>query len=187
MLGRIRGHMRGNAVGYVALFVALGGTSVAAGLAANSVGTKQLKNNAVTTAKIKGNAVISSKVKNGSLRAADFAAGQLPSGAQGPKGDTGAPGAPGASGTSAVDIVVASGTVVSGAGTPATSTATAACPTGRKVLGGGAEFVNILATVITDRQVISSKPVSGPPEGWSGTVEAAANNTWRADVYAICG
>jgi hypothetical protein len=77
-------------VACVALVVALGGVSYAAGvLPKNSVGTAQLKKNAVTGA----------KVKNGSLRAADFKAGQLPAGQpgpSGPKGDTGTSGAPGA-------------------------------------------------------------------------------------------
>src|SRR3954467_4850936 len=55
-------HARRNAVAYVALFVALGGTSYAAvNLPKNSVGTKQLKNNAVT----------STKVRDGSLTGAD--------------------------------------------------------------------------------------------------------------------
>jgi hypothetical protein len=54
---------------FVALLVALGGTSYAAiQLPANSVGAKQMKKNAVNSA----------KVKNGSLKAADFATGQLP-------------------------------------------------------------------------------------------------------------
>jgi hypothetical protein len=70
-------HFRGNIVGYVALFVALGGVSYAAvTLPAGSVGTKQLKRNAV----------ISSKVKNGSLLRNDFKAGQLPRGATGSAG-----------------------------------------------------------------------------------------------------
>jgi hypothetical protein len=51
-------------------------------LAKNSVGTVQLKKDAVT----------GPKVKNGSLLAADFKAGQLPAGPQGPKGDPGAQG-----------------------------------------------------------------------------------------------
>ena len=80
------GHLRRNAVAYLALFIALGGTSYAAvKLPANSVGTKQIKNRAVTSA----------KVKDRSLRAKDFAAGELPSGA---KGDTGSPGAAGPAG-----------------------------------------------------------------------------------------
>jgi hypothetical protein len=46
-------HVRANAVAYVALFVALSGTAVAAGgLARNSVGTAQLKNRAVTGRKV---------------------------------------------------------------------------------------------------------------------------------------
>src|SRR5581483_739201 len=55
----------------IALAVALGGTGYAAiALPAGSVGTAQLKNGAV----------VSSKVKDGSLRARDFAAGELPAG-----------------------------------------------------------------------------------------------------------
>src|SRR5215218_1002916 len=89
----------------VALVVALGGVSYAAGvLPTNSVGSAQLKKKAVTNAKLKKNAVTTAKVKNGSLLAADFKAGQLPQGpkgdpgAQGPKGDNGVAGAPGISG-----------------------------------------------------------------------------------------
>ena len=52
MLHRIIRHVRGNAVGYVALFVALSGTAVAAGLRPGSVGTAQLKNRAVTGKKV---------------------------------------------------------------------------------------------------------------------------------------
>jgi hypothetical protein len=56
------------AVSFVALLVALGGTSFAAfTLPKNSVGTKQLKKNAVTTSKIKNGAVTGSKVNLGSL------------------------------------------------------------------------------------------------------------------------
>src|SRR4051794_28056750 len=86
------GHLKRNAVAYLALFVALGGTSYAAiKLPANSVGSKQIRRNAVTSA----------KVKNGTLRATDFARGvQLAgpagapgaAGAAGPKGDSGPPG-----------------------------------------------------------------------------------------------
>ena len=74
-------HARRNLIAYVALFVALGGTSyAAASLPADSVGRKQLKQNAVT----------SQKVKNRSLLRVDFKAGQLPAG---PRGETGATGA----------------------------------------------------------------------------------------------
>jgi hypothetical protein len=74
-------------VASIALLVALSGTAVAtvATVPRASVGTPQLKNNAVT----------SLKVKNRSLRAIDFARGQLP---RGPVGPAGPPGAPGPSG-----------------------------------------------------------------------------------------
>jgi hypothetical protein len=58
-------------VACVALFVAMGGTSYAAvTLAANSVGTKQIKKYAVTSAKIKSAAVTAAKVKDGTLTGA---------------------------------------------------------------------------------------------------------------------
>ena len=76
-------HVGGNLVGYLALFVALGGVGVAASaLPRNSVGRLQLRPNAVD----------SSKVANGSLRRADFAAGALVTGPQGPQGAQGAAG-----------------------------------------------------------------------------------------------
>ncbi|HEX4009041.1 MAG TPA: hypothetical protein VHX62_03485, partial [Solirubrobacteraceae bacterium] len=47
------GHLKNNAVAYVALFVALGGTSYAAiKLPAGSVGNRQLKNHSVTPIKL---------------------------------------------------------------------------------------------------------------------------------------
>jgi hypothetical protein len=54
MIQRFLTHVRGNGVAYVALFVALGGTAVAASTAVrpNSVGTVQIKNRAVTGAKV---------------------------------------------------------------------------------------------------------------------------------------
>ncbi len=71
------------AVGLLALFVALDGTTYAAvDLPANSVGSKQLKNGAVTEKKLGNNAVTSSKVKDYSLLAKDFKENQLPTGAR---------------------------------------------------------------------------------------------------------
>jgi len=77
-----------NVMSSIAVFLVLGGaTALAAGLAKNSVGSKQLKKNAVTAAKIKknavtgakiaGSAVDGSKVKDGSLTGADINLGSL--------------------------------------------------------------------------------------------------------------
>jgi hypothetical protein len=55
-------------VAFVALLIALGGTSYAAfRLPRNSVGTKQLKHNAVTASKIKNGAVTASKINTSGL------------------------------------------------------------------------------------------------------------------------
>lgn len=51
-----------NVVATIALFVALGGAAVAAGLPKNSVGTNQIKRGAVTAAKIKRGAITSGKI-----------------------------------------------------------------------------------------------------------------------------
>jgi hypothetical protein len=65
---RIRPPSPALAVSFVALLVALSGTSYAAfSLPKNSVGTKQLKNNAVTTKKIKNGAVTASKLNTSGL------------------------------------------------------------------------------------------------------------------------
>lgn len=61
-------HVRRNLVAYLALFVALGGTSyAAASLAPNSVGTAQIKNGAVTGPKLAGGAVTGTKIAPGVL------------------------------------------------------------------------------------------------------------------------
>lgn len=53
-----------NVMSSIAVFLVLGGaTAIAAGLAKNSVGSKQLKANAVTAKKIKKNAVTNKKIK----------------------------------------------------------------------------------------------------------------------------
>ena len=61
-------YLRQNALGFVAIVIALGGTAyAAAGLPRNSVGTRQLKNGAVTAGKLHNGAVTGAKVANDSL------------------------------------------------------------------------------------------------------------------------
>ncbi len=69
MLHRISTHARGNAVAYLALFVALSGTAVASTLklSANSVGTAQLKNGAVTGRKVAKNTLTGTNIKASTL------------------------------------------------------------------------------------------------------------------------
>ena len=86
----------GTVVAYVALFVALGGTSVAAvTIAKNAVVSGSIKDGEVKTADLAANAVTSAKVKAGSLLASDLKAGELPVGVPGPQGPAGVTGAAG--------------------------------------------------------------------------------------------
>jgi hypothetical protein len=65
------------AVSLLALLVAATSTAFAAGLAANSVGAKQLKKNAVKTVKIKNNAVTSAKLKDDAVTTPKIAKGAV--------------------------------------------------------------------------------------------------------------
>ena len=79
----------GTIAAYLALFIALGGTSYAAvTLPRSSVGNPQLKDNAVT----------SGKIRNGTLLARDFRGGVLQSGPRGATGERGPAGATGPAG-----------------------------------------------------------------------------------------
>jgi len=103
----------------LALFVALadaGGGAVMQLVQPNSVGTPQLKNGAVTTSKLRNEAVISVKVKDHTLRAVDFAPGQLPSGISG------------------YEIVSAQNTVTNAF---VHNSVFISCPPGKKAIGGG--------------------------------------------------
>jgi hypothetical protein len=164
-------------VAYVALFIALGGTSYAAvKLPKNSVGGTQIKANAVT----------SGKVKNGSLRKADFKVGDLPAGAagaqgpQGLKGDKGDPGTPGAQGPAGVvGTIIAERTDVN-LPDGASAEPEATCPAGTKMISGGASTnATNAGNSPDDIKLLVSRPgpsSQNPDDGEDIT------NTWRV-VY----
>ncbi|HEU4703956.1 MAG TPA: hypothetical protein VFS37_15855 [Conexibacter sp.] len=91
MTRRSAGFLRRNAIALLALFIALGGTSIAA--------VNALPRNSIGSAQIKRGAIVSSDVKDGGLLARDFKRGQLPAGATGPQGPQGPQGAQGVPGT----------------------------------------------------------------------------------------
>ena len=96
-------------------------------LAKGSVGTTQLRKNAVTSA----------KVKNHSLLAADFKAGQLPAGAQGPKGDKGDKGDTGPAGPRGISGHETVFGTFNNIGLDGRAQGEVACPAGKKAIGGG--------------------------------------------------
>lgn len=157
-------------VAVFALVVATGGTSYAAvTLAKNSVLSQHIKNGAVKTADLKASAVTGAKVKNGSLAASDFAQGQLPTG---PQGATGPAGPQGVAGPTNTVTVVASSAVTAGS----FGSATAQCPAGKQVLGGGPSLGNVFSMVVT-----SSFPlVNGTDPLFVTDGQHPAATGWRA-------
>jgi len=90
-------------ISFVALVVALGGTSYAAvKLSKNSVRSTHIKNGQVKKADIGRDAVDSQRIVNGTVTAADLAPGTVTKGEKGDKGDTGPAGATGAPGSSTI-------------------------------------------------------------------------------------
>jgi trimeric autotransporter adhesin len=87
MIAAVRNRLTySNVIGTIALFIALGGVAVAAGLPRNSVGANQLKRGAVTAAKIRKQAVTSAKlapksVINGKLGPNSVGPGNIGNGA----------------------------------------------------------------------------------------------------------
>ncbi len=173
-----------NVTAFLALFIALSATSYAAMiLPANSVGTKQIKKGAVTRVKIAARAIDGSKVAPGSLTGADIQPGSLTGASIAPGSLTGAninvatlgkvPSAAtadsaGAAPIAKVDIVTASGTNQSGGSGGGIASATATCPSGTFVVGGGTH--------------LSDQSVQSVNDGYP-----SANNAWTSDVFASFG
>lgn len=160
---------RAQPVAYVALFVALGGTSYAAvALPAGSVGTRQLRNGAVTNAKIASH----------SLRASAFAAGVVPKGLKTEiiPGIFGLPSCP-------------------SSGCPALSPGTSVtlgvnCPAGTTIVGGGYSTPYPAdVEVSADRPVAAGQgnPIAGAGGGWDVVFTLVkANDQVLGTPYAVC-
>lgn len=179
-------------VASLALGIALTGTSYAtvlnvpdgsvttAKIKNGAVTTPKLKNDAVTVDKLAANAVTAGQVKNGSLLKEDFKSGQLPAGPPGPPGPRGVPGpkgSPGISGLQRVDAATSSSSSNSKA-------VVATCPSGKRVVGGGAQVTGSGANKVSINQ---SFPDS-TGDKWNGNaVEVVATGaSWQLQAYALC-
>jgi len=150
-------------VASAALLISLSGTAYAVStvLPRNSVGTVQLKNDAVNSA----------KVKNASLRAADFARGQIPVGPQGPAGP------PGASG-----LQLISGSGASNSSSPKSQQQD--CPAGKRAIGGG----GVITGSATNTFLSTSRPTDAGT-GWTATGrESTGGNagSWAVQTWVVC-
>ena len=182
-------------VASLALGIALTGTSYAtvlnvpdgsvttAKIKNGAVTTPKLKNDAVTVDKLAANAVTAGQVKNGSLRKEDFKSGQLPAGPPGPQGPAGPRGVPGPKGSPGVSGLqrVDSSTSSSSSNSKAV---VATCPSGKRVVGGGAQVTGSGANKVSINQ---SFPDSNG-DRWNGNaVEVVATGaSWQLQAYALC-
>ena len=158
-----------NAVSLLALFVALSGVSYAAiVLPAGSVGSRQLKRDAVTHVKLAANAVTGTNVVPGSLTGADINLATL--------GKVPAAQVADAANIAQVKIATAAGTVAAGSA----SAATATCPAGLTILGGGAGLGS------EDNELVNDSYPAGAT-GWTADVFASQSAGGAFTVYAICG
>lgn len=174
-------------VACIALVVALGGVSYAAGvLPANSVGAKQIKKRAVGLQKISAAARTALKGQKGE-KGDPGPAG--PTGAQGEKGDpgpVGEKGDPGPEGEKG-DPGLTNLHVVSVKDTLAvdqTKFLKADCPPGERATGGGVEpFDENVRTRTNAPETLGPDPT---PVGWVGGFTNRSAQTKEIFVFAVC-
>jgi hypothetical protein len=166
------------AVALVALFMAMSaGAYAAVKLPKNSVGATQLRASAVT----------SSKVRDGSLKATDFAGGQLPAGREGARGATGATGAAGKDGAAGP---------AGPAGHDAAGSVAFAVVRGNGQLDRGSHIANTshgqagLYTVVTDRDVsgcafLASVGAAGTDGSLSGEISVERINAANTNAVEV--
>jgi hypothetical protein len=177
-------------VAFIALFVAIGGSSYAVTrLPAGSVGTKQLRRGAVHNNNLGKNAVTGAKVKNRSLTAADINVASL-AGVASAASAANATHAGAAAGLDRVTYVNGAGSVPAAPppGPPPDNVqatvvagASAACPPGTLVVGGGVGVDDN-----TNTSVVDSFP---EPGGHAWTARVDNNDPTAAHgftVRAVC-
>lgn len=169
-----------NVVACLALFMALGGTVYAAGkisgtqIKPKSIPGNRLKASAVATNQLKAKAVTAGKVKPGSLTGKQIKAGSLTGTQINQTTLTGVSAASLASVQYAVATVTISSTSKTG------TKATAACPAGTFVIGGGATVSDEEKSFVND---------SGPSltrNGWTATGFAFSTTSATITITAIC-
>jgi hypothetical protein len=201
MADRLRSHIAGNFVGYVALFVSLSGVAYAATrLPPGSVGTAQLKRGAVTRSKLAAGAVSGSKVAKHSLTGAQINAstlGTVPSAASAATAGT-ATRATAATyaGTANTAMRLGSVTLVRSDGaalTPHRSESVAAfCSAGQQTIGGGGrtDASNSVDAIVSSRPSVpgnAALPGTGATlQGWQVTVVNNSGTNIHPSAWVIC-
>jgi hypothetical protein len=173
-MAALTGHLRRNLVAYLALFVALGSTSYAAGtklLPRNSVGTHQ--------------------VINGSLQRVDLSARAVKAlrGRRGPAGRVGPQGPRGPQGPAA-DLTMVTGSIGSLCGVHSGDchfgASTAICPPGHLAVSGG--WHEVVGPSDVDVSVTSNTHYHalGGVDGWSVGMRNNSDTPWSFQAIAMC-
>jgi hypothetical protein len=210
----IRSHLSfANSISLIALFVALGGTSLAAvTLTKNSVGTKQIKKDAVTASEVKRNAVGASEIRSNAIASGDIAdngvggadlsdssvgAGELSDNSVGSGEVTDGSLTENDLVPGLLDLNVTTQFTQSGAdlANGAEVSIDAFCPEGQIGIGGGVrgDLTNSELTKVTaNRPAISSTNTGAPVDGgtftgWRGTFVNENNGAGiRPEVWVVC-
>jgi hypothetical protein len=181
----IAAHLRGNVVGYVAVFLALCGGAYAAGLPKNSVKSKQIKDGQVLSADIGDNAVTGADVDESTLSLEPGPRGAT--GPQGPQGATGPAGAPGADGSpDTSQQVLAKLLGVDGTG----STLDADLLDGQSssaFLGAGAKAADADQLDGLNSTAYKTGTIGRSSPGFGGSQVAAASVSGVGDLRVRCG
>src|SRR3954451_13753653 len=151
------------AISLLALFVSLGGV----GYAAATIGSAQIKNNSIRGKDIRNSTITGKDVKNNSLTGSDVRESRLGKVPSATSADTAK--------LSGVQIVTANGTAPADG---SAGTATATCPAGTKVVGGGGQVASP-----NDENVIDMWP-SSPTQYTVRVFDSNGQGGFTA--YAIC-
>jgi hypothetical protein len=179
----IREHLRANVVGYLALFVALGGTSA---WAADKITSKDIAKNAVRAKQIAKNAVRAKHIKADAVTAAKLADGVTSKFYTKAQSD----------GRYLRSTVVVIGTIAESLAADDFETGTVSCPAGYQAVGGGVDPNNVFfgkvshsaPTFNMTRTNSVADGQQGPANGWRGSVttQGADTGTGVIKMAVIC-
>jgi hypothetical protein len=172
---KIRAIHPATVIAVAALLFSLTGTAVAGALITGA----QVKNGSLTTKDVKDNTLTSGDIKNGTIKPVDLKGGSFPTGPQGPEGPQGPAGPQGVAGLSGHQIVWTQSALNS----TAYKFSFAACPAGKRVVGGGAYVLGVPKEI----GVVASYPASA--SAWFASAHelpAVYLANWRIKTFAIC-
>jgi hypothetical protein len=179
MIGRLKGARPSPAlvISLVALFVSIGGIGYAAttitgkNVKNSSLTGKDVKNSSLTGSDVKNSSLSGKDIKNNSLTGSDVSESKL-----GKVPSAGTADTAGSAAISKVQIVTATGTAPTDGSSSATATAN--CPAGTKVVGGGGQVVDPQTEFVNDMWPSSPTAYTVRAFGGSGGGGFTA--------YAIC-